>query len=315
MAQIVAGMASSHAYALWTPDLWDYRRERSREGFQRRTGKVAPVQPQIEQETLEANLVRYQNLRGGLNKLKDQLTAVNADVLILIGDDQDEHYREHVPQLSLYTGDHLIAVDRALDSDHTNRAEHRCDADLANHILNATVEDGFDVASSRCFPNDLLVSHAHAQVLSYLNPTIPVVPVFVNSIHVPSPTPARCYAFGESMRKAIDSYGPQTRVALYASGGLSHFSQGYPYQHYSGPFSLGSISEDFDRRIVGWMREGKGSELTSLTSQELIDNGEIELRCWITLLGVLGDRKPEWLVYEAFYRGIMGMGVGYWPMN
>lgn len=316
MAQIVAGMASSHAYALWAPDVWDSRRERSREGFERRNGYAAPVQPQIEQETLEGNLARYHaTIGGGLNKLKEQLTALNPDVFVLIGDDQDEHYREHIPQLSIYTGDHLISVDRAMDPKNAHTTEHRCDPELANHVLNTAVEDGFDLASSRCFPDDRLISHAHAQVLGFLNPTVPVVPVFVNSIHVPSPSPARCYEFGQCIRKAIDSYSERKRVALYASGGLSHFSQGYPYRHYSGPFSLGSISEDFDRRIVGWMREGKGSQLTTLTSKELIDNGEIELRCWITMLGVLGDRKPEWLVYEPFYRGIMGMGVGYWPMN
>lgn len=311
MAQIVAGMASSHAYTFLTPDEWDARREISRAGFERRNGRPAPVQPQIEQETLEANRERYQRISGGLNQLKETLNQLHPDVLVLIGDDQNELYREHIPQFAIYTGDHLVSIDR----EKSLTAEHRSDPDLAQHILNSAVENGFDLASSSAFPDHKLISHAHSQVLSFLDPTMPVLPVFVNSIHVPSPNPARCYEFGQCLGKGIESFPENRRAVLYASGGLSHFSQGYPYKHYSGPYSLGSISERFDQRIVESMRSGRGSELTKLTSRDLIDNGEIELRCWITLLGALGDRKPEWLVYEPFYRGIMGMSVGFWPTN
>jgi aromatic ring-opening dioxygenase LigB subunit len=311
MGQIVAGMASSHAYTFLTPDQWDKRREISRAGFERRNGRVAPVQPQVEQETLASNLKRYEQISGGLNKLKETLDTLQPDVLVLIGDDQNELYREHLPQFAIYTGERCVSIDR----EHDLTAEHRCDPELATHILNSVVEDGFDLASSSAFPEDKLISHAHAQVLSFLNPKMAVLPVFVNSIHVPSPNPARCHEFGQSLGRAIASFPGNRRAALYASGGLSHFSQGYPYKHYSGPFSLGSISEQFDKRVVDWMRTGQGTELKTLTSRDLIDNGEIELRCWITMLGALGNRKPEWLVYEPFYRGIMGMSVGYWPLN
>jgi hypothetical protein len=63
------------------------------------------------------------------------------------------------------------------------------------------------------------------------------------------------------------------------------------------------------------MNAGQGAEMQTLTSSELMYHGDIELRVWITLLGVLGERKPEWLRYEPFYRGIMGMAVGYWRGN
>jgi hypothetical protein len=71
---------------------------------------------------------------------------------------------------------------------------------------------------------------------------------------------------------------------------------------------------EFDRKILGWMRNGQGRELANLTNEDLIQNGEIELRQWITLMGMIDDRKPELLVYEPFYRGLLGMAVGYWSV-
>jgi len=101
---------------------------------------------------------------------------------------------------------------------------------------------------------------------------------------------------------------------VYASGGLSHFSAGYPWGHYKGPCTLGSICHDFDRKLVAWMQNGKGHELAALSNKDLIQNGEIELRQWITLMGIVGSSKPELLVYEPFYRGLLGMAVGYWDL-
>jgi hypothetical protein len=43
-------------------------------------------------------------------------------------------------------------------------------------------------------------------------------------------------------------------------------------------------------------------------------HGDAELRQWIVMLGAIGYVKPEFLVYEPLYRGIMGMGVGWWSL-
>jgi len=81
---------------------------------------------------------------------------------------------------------------------------------------------------------------------------------------------------------------------------------------YKGPFSYGMINEEFDRKIVDLMSQGKGAELGRMTSQDLLDNGEIELRSWITLLGALGDTPAKVLAYEPFYSAPMAMAVAYW---
>lgn len=311
MAVKLAGFASSHAYTFTDPAEWDVRRLKTRSRYKAKYGTEPPEVPAIENETLETNRRRFAAIADGLAKLKREIEAFRPDALVLLGDDQDEHFRENIPQFAIYTGPRFVSIDRdAGDGTKTEYANHKA---LAEHLCAYSVEAGFDVLESRAFAGDALISHAHAQILSYLHPAVPIVPVFLNAIHVPAPAPSRCYHFGETLLEALAAWPGDLRVAVYASGGLSHFSAGFPYPHYKGPFQVGSISEQFDNGIVDWMRRGEGAKLATLSSADLLENGEVELRQWIALLGMLSDRKPELLVYEPFYRGVMGMGVGYWP--
>ena len=129
-----------------------------------------------------------------------------------------------------------------------------------------------------------------------------------------APSPRRCYAYGETIRRAVESYPGVERVAVYASGGMSHFTAGYPWAHYEGPYTHGSINVDFDRWLMGTLQAGNGHAVGELTQGDIIGNGEIELRSWITMLGTIGDARPELLVYEPFYRALMGMAVAYWDL-
>ncbi len=144
---------------------------------------------------------------------------------------------------------------------------------------------------------------------------IPVVLIFVNAIHVPAPSLARCYGLGRAIKEIVESRPADERVAIYASGGLSHFTAGYPWKHYKGSYGVGSISEEFDRKAVANMSKGDGEKLTQLTSQDLLDNGGIEMRSWITLVGAVGKVPAKVLAYEPFYSGVMGMGVAYWELE
>ena len=63
------------------------------------------------------------------------------------------------------------------------------------------------------------------------------------------------------------------------------------------------------------MARGEGEKVAQLTSDDLLKNGDIELRSWITLLGAVDKAPAKVLAYEAFYRGIMGMGVAYWDVE
>jgi hypothetical protein len=314
MARIVAGLGSSHAYTFVQPDQWDSRRTFTRGNYARRYGVEPPDRPEVENETLDANQERYGRITAGLEQLRAEFERLQPDAWILIGDDQDENYQEdNLPQFAIYTGEGLKSVARGS----TDGTRYRCDAALARDILTGCVNSGFDLASSKQFPNDALISHAHRDILTYLDPQarVPLVPFFVNAIHVPAPSPGRCYELGQSIRRAVEAHAPDKRIVVYASGGWSHFTAGYPWPHYEGPHTVGSIATDFDRRLAEQVAAGRGSAVQELSSADLLANGGIELRSWCIMLGALGDRRPNDLVYEPFFRGVMGMAVGYWNLE
>ena len=311
---IVSAFATSHAYTFQEPETWDKRRERSKANVARKAGRPATDTREAQAETLEDNRKRYAPIRDAHGRIRRKIIEAKADALILIGDDQAENFTaDNMPQLLVYTGGDYVAD----DWDRTHSATVANHPEIARTLVEGSLEEGFDVAWSSAFKDGRLLSHAHTEPILYLmrESGVPVVPLFVNAVHPPAPSAARCYAFGQALRRVIDRELGERRVVLCASGGLSHFSPSHPWAHHVGPRYVGDISVEFDRRIVDWMRAGEGHRLAEFSARELIEHGEAELRQWIVMLGAIGGARPEFLVYEPIYRSIMGMGVGWWPLQ
>jgi aromatic ring-opening dioxygenase LigB subunit len=308
---VVGAFATSHAYTFQEPETWDQRRERSKANVAKKTGRPASDTAAAQAETLDDNRARYGSIRSAHQRIRERLKEINPDAIVLIGDDQAENFSaDSMPQLLVYTGGDYVAD----DWDRTHTASVANDRRLAQHLVEASLAEGFDVAWAKAFKDGRLLSHAHTEPILYLLREVkaPVVPLFVNAVHPPAPSAARCHAFGRALARILKN--ESGKIVLAASGGLSHFSPSHPWAHHLGPRSVGDISVEFDQRIVGWMRAGEGERLATLTDRELIEHGEGELRQWIVLLGALGKTKPEFLVYEPLFRSIMGMGVGWWSV-
>ncbi len=94
---------------------------------------------------------------------------------------------------------------------------------LSHHIGAALMADEFDMSFFQGKPLD----HGCFSPLSMMWPHEPrwpgvIVPFQVGVLQFPIPTPLRCYKIGQSLRKAIESYPEDLKVALVATGGLSH---------------------------------------------------------------------------------------------
>jgi OH-DDVA oxygenase/3-O-methylgallate 3,4-dioxygenase len=311
---VVSAFATSHAYAFQEPETWDQRRERSKKNVERKAGRPAADTADARAETLEDNRRRYAQIRDAHRMIRERLARARADAVLLVGDDQTENFgADNLPQLLVYTGSDYVAD----DWDRKRTARVAAQPEIALELVEGCLEEGFDVGHSAAFREGKLLSHAHVEPILYLvhESRTPVVPVFVNAVHPPAPSAARCYAFGQALRRVVDRRLAGRRIILCASGGLSHFSPSHPWQHHVGPRYVGDISVEFDRRIVDWMRSGEGHRLAALSASELIEHGEAELRQWIVLLGAVGAQTPEFLVYEPLFRSIMGMGVGWWNLE
>ena len=91
---------------------------------------------------------------------------------------------------------------------------------LAGHILEFALNADFDPSYSMKLKLD------HGMCVPVwrmdLNPMPPIIPVFMNLVEKPFPTPKRCLAWGHMLRDAIEAYPEDLRVVVLGTGGLSH---------------------------------------------------------------------------------------------
>jgi 3-O-methylgallate 3,4-dioxygenase len=322
MAKIVLGMASSHSPQLSTPsELWRLHAERDRANKQLWfRDHIYDYEQLVEvraHEHLEDQLdertwnTRYQACEKAIAELGRTLEEVKPDVVVIVGDDQRELFLDDgMPTLAVYWGSQIESI----PPDHEKlppsirvaawaRGEKReqlpCVPELGRHIVERMMSEGFDVAQMQRQPDGRSVGHAFTFVRTRLmkQNLIPMVPVMINTYYPPNqPTAARCYAFGQALGRAIESWDgghSGTRVAVIASGGLSHFV----------------IDEELDARILDGLKAGDGARLGALTQSELT-SGTSEVRNWIALAGAAQDLKVEVLDYVPTYRSPAGTGCG-----
>ncbi len=128
---------------------------------------------------------------------------------------------------------------------------------------------------------------------------VPVVPVFVNCGSSPMPSARRCHAVGRWLADAVADWDAGKRVAIMATGGLSH-SVGSPTQ--------GFIDAAFDEWFLDQLACGRDETLAGLTDPQMDAAGSStgEVRAWIVLAGAFAGRSAQ----RVFYAPIKGFDTG-----
>src|ERR1700716_1418474 len=98
---------------------------------------------------------------------------------------------------------------------------------LAAHIAQSVILDEFDLT----IVNKMDVDHGLTVPLTLMfgrpeSWPVKVIPVAVNVIQYPPPTSNRCFALGEAIRRAVQSYPEDLDVQIWGTGGMSHQLQG-----------------------------------------------------------------------------------------
>lgn len=93
-------------------------------------------------------------------------------------------------------------------------------AALSRHIGQSLMADEFDMSFFRDKPLD----HGFFSPMSALLPCdeswpVQIVPLQVGVLQLPIPTARRCYKLGQALRRAIESYPEDLKVAIVATGG------------------------------------------------------------------------------------------------
>jgi protocatechuate 4,5-dioxygenase beta chain len=109
------------------------------------------------------------------------------------------------------------------------------------------------------------------------------VPVAINTVQHPLPSPARCFKLGRAIGHAIESYPKDLRVMLVGTGGLSHQLDGE---------RAGFINKDFDMLCLNKIA-GEPQALTGYSIPQLVElsgTQGVEFLNWLAMRGALTGR-------------------------
>lgn len=167
------------------------------------------------------------------------------------------------------------------------------DGDLAWHIAESLILDEFDMT----IVNEMPVDHGLTVPLSvmYDQPAewpCRVIPICVNVIQYPQPTANRCYNLGKAIRRAVESYPEDLRVAVVGTGGLSHQLQGE---------RAGLINSEFDATFLEKLVTEPETIKSMSHTEYLREAGSegIEMIMWFTMRGALDDQVNE--IYRFYH--------------
>jgi protocatechuate 4,5-dioxygenase beta chain len=165
-------------------------------------------------------------------------------------------------------------------------APFRGDPDLSWHIIESVVAEEFDPVTCQ----EMLVDHGFALPMKLFWPgdgpwPVRVVPVSVNTVQHPLPSPARCLKLGQAIGRAIASYPEDLRVMVIGTGGLSHQLDGT---------RAGFINKEFDLMCM---------EKIVAEPQALARYSTLDL---VRLAGAQGVELMNWLVARGALTGSVG---------
>lgn len=324
MAKIVLGLGCSHTplLALKTKD-WAHRAEAdmSNPVLNMSDGRLLTY-PQLLEEvgprytdivTPEILQSKALACAASVEKLADALEEAAPDLVIIVGDDQAELFSLAIqPSIAVFYGKQLITSDKRygdphapdwmqdigrdylMDDNHLVRGA----PDFALELIAGMIDHEIDVTSLARVedPKKGGFGHAFGFIIKRLfrGRDIPVVPVLLNTYYPPNvPSARRCHDIGKALNAIIRASASDLRIAIVASGGLSHFV----------------VDEELDRGVIAAIESGNEDYLRNLPRGAL-NSGSSEILNWVLTAGALGDLPLAWQDYQALYRTPAGSGVG-----
>jgi protocatechuate 4,5-dioxygenase beta chain len=152
----------------------------------------------------------------------------------------------------------------------------------------------------------MVVDHAVVNPLRLLwpnqePPAVKLVPVNVNTVQHPLPTPNRCYNFGKALGKAIESFDKNLKVVIIGTGGMSHQLDGQ---------RAGFINKEFDMLCMEKLVSDPEA-LTKYSIDEIVKlagTQGAEIIMWLITRGALTGKVSK--VHSSYHIPISNTAAG-----
>jgi gallate dioxygenase len=227
---------------------------------------------------------------------RDSLAAAKPDVIVIFDTDHyNTFFFDNFPILAIGIDNKFVGP---IDEPRGGMPVYTVPSmpKLADHLHQHAVRAGYDVASLREFVSD----HSMMVPLHFVNPDmrVPVIPVFISGHVPPLPKAQRCFEFGGELRKALEAYPENLRVAIIGTGSFSLEVFG---PRIAPGKTDGVPDPDWVHEVCRYIEAGDSAGLIAASSEErLYAAGNVggELLNWIAMLAFTGNRKPDFLVKQ-----------------
>ncbi|MBL8551595.1 MAG: protocatechuate 3,4-dioxygenase [Hyphomonadaceae bacterium] len=233
-------------------------------------------------------------------KARNWLDAVKPDAAIVIYNDHGlNFFLDKMPTFAIGAADQYRNEDEGWGI--PKLPPFKGDAKLSWHIIESLVAEEFDI----CHCQDMLVDHGFAvpmQLFWPQDPTaIPTVPVCINTVQHPMPSPMRCFKLGRAIGRAIESYPEDLKVVVVGTGGMSHQLDGT---------RAGFINKAFDLMCLDKIVD-EPETLAKMSSLDLVREAGAqgaEFILWLAMRGALTGRVRK--VHSNYHIPISNTGAG-----
>jgi gallate dioxygenase len=224
--------------------------------------------------------------------LRDWLQQRKPDVMLLIYNDHvTSFFFDHYSAFALGVGERWAVADEGGGARDLPPIDGH--AAFAAHVGRSLMADEFDMS----FFQDKALDHGCFSPLSMLCPheggwPVKLVPLQVGVLQFPIPSARRCFRLGQALRRAVESYPEDVRVAIVATGGLSHQVHGE---------RAGFNNTEWDERFLD-LFERDPDRLAGMTHAEYAELGGVEgaeVIMWLVMRGALSAQVR--CAHRAYY--------------
>ena len=329
MAEIVLGMWTTHGPTLsTTPEEWLLRlpSDHANKAHWYKTGRydfdtlieLRKGEGLAEKSSLPERTKRHDACRAAIDTMAAVYAEVKPDVAVIFGNDQSELFNDTLlPAFTVFNGptiwnepssDEQAAKHppgiHAAEWGHKPSAytEYPGHPELANYLIGDLTANSFDITRANTLPKlddhwHSGIGHAFGFVYRQImrDQVVPHVPIITNTFFPPNqPTARRCFEMGRTVGRAIKAWKSDARVAIFGSGGMSHFV----------------IDEELDAKIFAALAARDAETLCGI-SEDLLQSGSSELKNWIAAAGAMFETELSGDVvdYQPCYRSEAGTGT------
>jgi protocatechuate 4,5-dioxygenase beta chain len=221
----------------------------------------------------------------GYGPVRDWIKEVSPDVAVVVYNDHGlNFFLDKMPTFSVGAAPEYHNADEGWGL--SVAAPYPGFPALSWHLIESLIVDGFDITMCQ----EMLVDHGFTVPMSLLWGSeardVKTIPICVNTVQFPYPSPARCLRLGRAVARALESSNDDSRVVILGTGGLSHQLEGQ---------RAGFINPDFDRHCMDSIVDAPDA-LARYSTPDLIrfsGSQGVEFLNWLVMRGAVPGKVVE----------------------